>query len=49
MDSEIVLLEINFEIIIYKQTDVSDECADKDGEINIFDSKITVHYYNYNL
>ena len=45
MDSEIVLLEINFEIIIYKQTDVSDECADKDGEINIFDSIVIINNY----
>ena len=43
--SEIGLLVVYFEIADNKQIDVSAECADKDGEIYIYDS--TVIIYNY--
>ena len=33
------------ELVLFKQIDVSAECADKDGEIYIYDS--TVIIYNY--
>ena len=45
MDSELGLLVIYVEIADNKQIDVSAECADKDGEIYIYDS--TVIIYNY--
>ena len=48
MDSEqeqVVL--VNLWWIIYKQTDVSAECADKSGEINIYDSEVVVNNYHF--
>ena len=48
MDSELVLFEINIEVVDFKQIDVSAECADKGGEINIYDSEITINNYTYN-
>ena len=43
--SELVLSVVYFDIYDNKQIDVSAECADKDGEIYIYDS--TVIIYNY--
>ena len=48
MDSEqeqVALLKLWW--IIHKQTDVSAECADKDGEINIYDSEVVVKNYHF--
>ena len=47
MTSEKIIIEINLEWIIYKQIDVSSECVDKGGEINIFYSEITIHNYHF--
>ena len=49
MVSELVLLEINIEVFDFKQTDVSAECANKGGEIYIFDSEITINNYTFYL
>ena len=45
MDSELALLVIYVEIVDNKQIDVSAECADKCGEINIFDSEVIINNY----
>ena len=43
--SELVLSVVYFDIYDNKQIDVSAECADKGGEINIFDSEVIINNY----
>ena len=43
MDSELVLLVVYVETADYKQIDVSAECADKDGDIYIYDSTVIIY------
>ena len=42
-----ILLEVEYELAAYKQTDINDELEDKGGEINILDSEITIHNYHF--
>ena len=46
-EQEQVVLVVSLGQIIYKQTDVSAECADKGGEINIYDSEVVVNNYHF--